>query len=145
MKVKDKMNKQYTLISIYVIITCIVIYCLSLVANSAPVIVQDVINKLNWILRVMKPILLAFVFAYLTEPIVDFFERHYKKWRIFSKYQGSCRTYAVITTLFILFIGLTVLISMLVYSVTDQVRFASFDDIVVIGKDYTTFGSLKNL
>lgn len=136
MKVKDKMNKQYTLISIYVIITCIVIYCLSLVAKSAPAIVQNIIDKLNWILRVMKPILLAFVFAYLTEPIVDFFERHYKNCRIFSKRQGSCRTYAVITTLFILFIGVTALISMLVYSVTDQVRFANFDDIIVIGKEY---------
>lgn len=132
MKVKDKMNKHYTLVSIYVIVTCIIIYCLSLVAKSAPAIVANLLEILNWILRVMKPILLAFVFAYLTEPIVNFFDNHFKNWRIFKKKQNSCRTYAVVTTLVIILLAVTALISMLVYSVTDQVRFASFDDIVVI-------------
>ena len=136
MKVKDRMNKQYTLVSIYVIVTCIIIYCLSLVAKSAPAIVENLLDKLNWILRVMKPILLAFVFAYLTDPIVNFFEYHFKKWRIFKKNQGSCRTYAVVTTLIIILLAVTALISMLVYSVTDQVRFANFDDIVVIVTDF---------
>lgn len=136
MKVKDKMNKHYTLVSIYVIITCIIIYCLSLVAKSAPAIVESLLEKLNWIIRVMKPILLAFVFAYLTEPIVNFLEYHFKKWRIFRKKQGSCRTYAVITTLIIILLAVTALISMLVYSVTDQVRFANFDDIVVIVSNF---------
>ncbi|WP_455716522.1 AI-2E family transporter [Anaerosporobacter sp.] len=136
MKVKDKMNKQYTLVSIYVIVTCIVIYCLSLVAKSAPTIVETLLQKLNWILRVMKPILLAFVFAYITEPIVDFFENQYKKLSIFKKKQGSCRNYAVVTTLGIILLVVTALISMLVYSVTDQVRFANFNDIIIIVTDY---------
>ncbi|WP_310602065.1 AI-2E family transporter [Anaerosporobacter sp.] len=136
MKVKDKMNKQYTVLSIYVIVTCIIIYCLSLVASNAPTIIGSLLEKLNWILRVMKPILLAFVFAYLTEPIVNFIENHYKKWRIFKKKQSSCRTYAVVTTLFIILLVISALISMLVYSVTDQVRVANFDDIVVIVTEY---------
>ncbi|WP_167958328.1 AI-2E family transporter [Anaerosporobacter faecicola] len=135
MKVKDKMNKQYTLISIYVIITCIIIYCLSIVAKDAPGILNAIMDKLNWILRVMKPILLAFVFAYLTEPLVNFFEDHFNRWKIFKRVQ-NCRTYAVVTTLLLILIGITALVSMLVYSVTDQVRFANFDDIAVIANEY---------
>lgn len=136
MKVKDKMNKQYTVISIYVIVTCIVIYILSLIAKAAPSIVQSVLEKIGWILRVMKPIVLAFVFAYLAEPLVNFFEVRYKKAKIFKKRQKACRGYAVLTTLVIILIAIAFLISMIVYSITDQVRFANFDDIFIIAKEY---------
>lgn len=136
MKVKDKMNKQYTVISIYVIVTCIIIYILSLIAKSAPTIVQSVFEKISWILRVMKPIVLAFVFAYLAEPLVDFFEKKYKKAKLFRRRQKACRGYAVLTTIVMILAALAILASMIVYSITDQVRFANFDDIYIIAKEY---------
>ena len=79
MKLKNKMNKQYTQISIYVILTAIIIYCLSLVAKSAPTIFDSIMEKLSWFLKVIKPIILGFVFAYLVQPITNFFEEKFKK------------------------------------------------------------------
>jgi predicted PurR-regulated permease PerM len=93
-------------------------------------------SRLNWILQVTKPIVLAFAFAYITEPIVNFFEAQYKKVGFLKKRQNSCRTYAVITAVFLILFAVVALISMLVFSVTDQVRFANFDDLIVLGKEY---------
>lgn len=136
MKLKNKMNKQYTQISIYVILTAIIIYCLSLVAKSAPTIFDSIMEKLSWFLKVIKPIILGFVFAYLVQPITNFFEEKFKKSKIFKKKQSACKLYAVITTLLILLLIITSLISLLVFSITDQFRLANFDDIIVIANGY---------
>lgn len=136
MKLKNKMNKQYTQISIYVILTAIIIYCLSLVAKSAPSIFDNLMEKLYWFLKVIKPIILGFVFAYLVQPITNFFDEKFRKLKIFKKKQASCKLYAVITTLIILLLIITSIISLLVFSITDQLRLANFDDIIVIANGY---------
>jgi predicted PurR-regulated permease PerM len=136
MKLKDKMNKQYTQIAVYVIITCIVIYILSLVASNAPAILDDVFERLSWIFSVIKPVIFGFIFAYLIEPVVSFFEAQYRKIKFLQKRQGSLRTYGVITTLLIILIIIIVIISVLVYSVTNQLRLANFDDIFNLSNEY---------
>lgn len=136
MKLKDKMNKQYTQLSVYVILTAIIIYSLSLLAKSAPEVLEYVMKKVSWILNVVKPIVLGFVFAYLVEPSIEFFEERYKKLKILKKKQASCRVYAVFTTVVILIIVVLMLISLLVFSVTDQIRLANLDDIILIANGY---------
>ena len=88
----NKLNKRYTLISLYVIVTCIIIYCLSLVAKSAPSIIKDIMSKVNWFIQVAKPILLGFVFAYLFDPLNDFFEEKLKKIKIKNKQLKEAHT-----------------------------------------------------
>ncbi|BCN32443.1 AI-2E family transporter [Anaeromicropila herbilytica] len=139
MKLKDKMNKQYTQVAIYVIITCIVIYSLSLVAKNAPVILDGIFEKLSWFFSVVKPVIFGFVFAYLVEPLVVFFEKQYGKIKFLKKKkQKSLRMYGVITTILILLVFIAVIISLLVYSVTDQLRVANFDDLVILSKEYVS-------
>jgi len=143
MKLNDKLNKKYTLIAAYVIVTCIIIYCLGLVANSAPFIFKNIMGSFGWLMKVAKPILLGFVFAYLFDPVNDFFENKLKKIKIRNRQLKSTRSLALFTTISLVFVVLVAIISLLVYSVTDQLRLANFDDIVVLAnslmKTFTDF------
>lgn len=136
MKFKDKMNKRYTLISIYVIITASIIYILSLLAKSAPLILVWLLGTLNWVMGVAKPIAIAFVLAYLLDPVVNFFENLYGKIRIKNWKLKTTRTWAVLTTVIIFLAIIVLAISILVYNVTNQIRLAKIDDIVILVKNY---------
>ena len=138
MKLRDKINRNYLQISIYVIVTAVIIYSLSLVAKNAPAIMHMLMEKLNWLLRVIKPITIGFVLAYLLDPIVTFFEKRYSKikvYRLFHKLHAP-RTWAAVTTVILVAIVVAGLISLLVYSVTDQLRFANLDDVVKLSNEF---------
>ena len=135
---KDKINKRYLQISLYVIITVVIIYSLSLILKNVPAIMQVVINKLNWVLAVIKPVIIGFIFAYIMNPMVDFFEHRYqslKKVKLFRKIVAP-RVWAAFTSAFVLIIAVAALISLLIFTVTDQLRFASLDDVTKLGEAY---------
>lgn len=123
------------LISLYVIITAIIIYILSLIAKSAPIIILYIMDKLSWLLRVVRPVILGFVFAYLMDPIVTLFESKFRGIKLFKKMKRP-RTWAAILSVFIFFIAIAGLVSLLIYSVTDQLRLANFDDIIQLAEGY---------
>ncbi len=136
MKISNQMNKRYTLIAIYVIITCSIIYILSLVAKNAPTILAELVHMLKWLMKVAKPVAIAFILAYLLDPVVNFFENLYEKIRIKNWQLKSGRTLAVVTTV-VLFLAVIILaISLLVYNVTKQLRLAKVDDIVILATNY---------
>lgn len=135
MKLKDRLNRKYLQISLYVIFTAIIIYILSLLASNAPSIIIVIMDKLNWLLKVVKPIILGFVFAYLMDPIVSFFEAKFRKFKLFKKMKRP-RTWSAILSVTLLFIVLAGLVSLLIYSVTDQIRLANFDDIIRLAEGY---------
>ena len=72
MKIKEKMNPRYTQISLYVIATCVIVYVLSLVARNYSAAFKVITGQIKWILRVLRPLVFAFVFAYLLDPLCDF-------------------------------------------------------------------------
>ncbi len=135
MKLRDRVNRKYMQISLYVIITAIIIYILSLIAKSAPIIVIFIMDKLSWLLRVVRPVILGFVFAYLMDPVVSLFESKFRKFKLFKRMKRP-RTWAAILSVFIFFIALVGLVSLLIYSVTDQLRLANFDDIIRLAEGY---------
>lgn len=136
MRFMNNSNKKYTQISIYVIITAMIIYCFSLIAKNIPTIFGEILDSLSWVLRVIKPIIIGFVFAYLLDPLVDFLEAKYKKIKILNRKEGTSRSYAVVTTILGVLFIIASIISLLVYSVTDQLRVANFDDIIVLCNEY---------
>ena len=136
MKLKDKMNHQYSIIAGYVIVTAVIIYCLGLLATNAPEIIKRIVDSLSWLLHVCKPVVLGFAFAYLVDPVVGFFEKHLKRVKIFKRELSSTRTYAVIITLVIVTVLAGGLISLLVYSVTDQLRLANLDDVITLSNAF---------
>lgn len=137
MKWTDKLNRKYMQISLYVIITAVIIYSLSLIAKNLPTIVKMIMEKVNWLFRVVKPITFGFVFAYLLDPVVDFFERQYQKIKPkkFLRKFHAPRTWAAITSVTFVLLAVVGLISLLVYSVTDQLRLANLDDIVKLSNE----------
>ncbi len=140
---KDKINKRYLQISIYVIITVVVIYALSLIVKSAPQILKGSMLWLGWLFGVVKPVILGFVFAYLMDPAVGFFERRYQLLKTKKGFRRIVmpRTWGVVTTVVLLFIAVSGLVSILVFTVTDQIRLANLDDIIALGQSF--FDSLN--
>ncbi|MDF2904823.1 MAG: hypothetical protein K0R34_144 [Herbinix sp.] len=138
MKWKDKVNKQYLQISLYVVFTVVVIYTLSLVVKSAPMILNDVMERLRWLLSVSKPVILGFVFAYLMDPVVDMFERRYRGLKInrFFKRIVMPRTWAAVTSVLLLVITVLGLISLLVFTITNQIKLITLDDVAELGQEY---------
>lgn len=131
-------NKKYTQIAIYVVVTCIVIYSLSLVANNITSIMAVVIQKINWLLKVIKPVILGFIIAYLLTPVVNFFQRQLLKAKVLKGKERKCRNLSVLITILLGFCVLVGIISLLVFSVTDQLRLANLDDIIVLCNEYMT-------
>lgn len=148
MKWKEKINRKYLQISIYVIITVMIIYTLSLLVKNAPVILTVCIAGLGWLFRVIKPVILGFVFAYLMDPAVSFFERRYKKLKTvgFFKRLVMPRAWGAISSVVLLVIAFLGLVSLLVFTVTDQLRLVSLDDIIKLGEGLiTSFQDFANM
>lgn len=135
---KDRINKKYMQIALYVIFTVIIIYSLSLILKNAPAITKEVMVKVRWLLKVVKPVIFGFIFAYLMDPIVDFFENKYKKLKNVKVFRRlvAPRTWAAFTSVLLLVIIVFGLISILVFTVTDQLRLANLDDIVKLAQAY---------
>ncbi len=124
---KKRINKQYMQISLYVIVTCSIIYILSLVASHFPEIYKATMGKLGQIYGIIKPIILAFAFAYILDGVVTFFENRLKKIKLLSRLK-STRGIAVLITMLLVLAFIAGLITLLIYSITDQIRLANFDD-----------------
>ena len=142
MKWRDKINRKYLLISLYVIITVVIIYALKLIMDNATGIMHQFLVSVRWVLQVTKPIVLGFVFAYLMDPVVNFLERRYrrlKEVRFFRRFVMP-RTWAAITAVAFLVIIVIGLISLLVFTVTNQIRLANLDDILRLVQ-----GSVKSI
>lgn len=137
MKWKDKINKKYLQISLYVIITVMIIYSLSLVIKNAPTIFMFLLLVFNWVIKVIRPVIIGFIFAYLMDPVINFFERKYRRLKSvrFLKKIVAPRTWAAVTSVMILVIAVVGLISLLVFAVTNQLRLANFGDITKLGQE----------
>ena len=135
MKYRDRFNRKYMQISLYVIMTAIIIYILSLIAKNAPSILTVIMEKVNWLLKVIRPVILGFVFAYLLDPVVNFFEGKFSKLKIFKKMKRH-RIWATLLSVIIFFLALVGLVSLLIFTVTDQIRLANFDDIIALATEY---------
>lgn len=135
MKLGDRFNRKYMQISLYVIFTAIIVYILSLIAKNAPTIFKELMEKVGWLLTVIRPVILGFVFAYLMEPVVNVFEAKFRKFKLFKKMKRP-RTWAAILAVLFLFAAIVGLVSLLIYSVTDQLRLANFDDVVRLAEGY---------
>lgn len=129
MKWSGKLNKKYTLISAYVIVTAVIIYILSMVVNSAPIIVAIVLDRLGWLVTVIKPVIIGFVIAYLLDPVIRFFEERLLRLKLYKKRPKRARLHSVLITVSLALVFLAALISILVYTITNQVKWADFQDI----------------
>jgi len=111
---------------------------LGLIITNMPAITHVVLEKLGWVIAVIKPVIIGFAFAYILNPVVDFFERRYQRLKKVKLFGGIVypRSWAVLTSVLVILVAVVGLISLLVYTVTDQVRLANFDDFANLAKIY---------
>ena len=76
---KDKVNKKYLEISMYVIFTCIVIFLLSRVTDQLPTLAKTVGQVVSWVGAILKPVIIGFVIAYLLFPMLETIENLLKR------------------------------------------------------------------
>lgn len=141
MDFKKYFNKKYVSIGFHVIVVAVIIYALKIVVDNSNNIMNEVADKVSWLFQVIKPVILGFVFAYLMDPIINFFEQRYRgiKPRKFFKKLRAPRTWATVTALLLLICAVTGLGILLVFSLTDQLRLANFDDILLLSESYIDY------
>lgn len=137
MKFVNKLNKKYLQISLYVIFTCIVIYCLSLIADHALDIYKTLTEKLGMVIGVLKPIIIGFAFAYVLDGVVSFIERNLKNIKPFHRLR-STRGLAVFITILLVVAFVSLIITLLVYSITDQIKLVNFESLGTMIQNYST-------
>ena len=119
---KWKFDKKYTKVSAYVILTAFIIMFLGKIMDNIPEIAGSVWSRVVWFFTVLSPVVWGFVIAYLFDPLVNRFQKWFK----------GHRGIAVFVTLLLVILILTVIVSAVVFSVTDQLRVANFNDMSVI-------------
>ena len=130
MKIKEKMNPRYTQISLYVIATCVIIYVLSLVARNYSAAFKVVTGQIKWILKVLRPLVFAFVFAYLLDPLCDFWQVKLENLKFNRKRGKNCRNLAVLITVMIAVLTVVGIFSVLISSITKTFTLATIDEII---------------
>lgn len=139
---KDKINKKYFEISMYVIFTCIVIFLLSRFTDKLPLIAGTIGSVIKWIITIIKPVIIGFVIAYLLFPMLEKLEDLLRKLKPLKK-KNSVRGLAVALQGIIILVGLFLVVSLLVSVITKQARAANSEDIIEGIKTYAN--SINNL
>lgn len=121
-----KVNKQYTEISLYVIGTCVVLYILYSILSYAGNFFAAVGSSLAWIGSILKPVVIGFIIAYLLYPLCEKVEAQCKKRPFFQERPKSAHYFGVVITIGGIILGLLVLISLLILTITQQ--FSSLHD-----------------
>ena len=136
-KIKEKFNPKYAEICFYIVATAVVIFALAFATTKIKYIVTFIWNFLKGCLNVLAPVLIGALVAYIFDPLVEFFERQYKKikWLHF-KDEKKYRTLGVFTTVIAIVLVIVGTISFAVYSITNQVQKNGLDDIVNLFANY---------
>ena len=132
---KDKVNKKYLEISMYVIFTCVVIFLLSRVTDQLPTLAKTAGQVVSWVGAILKPVIIGFVIAYLLFPMLEKIESLLQKIKPLKK-KKSVRGLAVALQGVVILIGLFLLVSLLVSIITKQARAANSEDIIEGIKTY---------
>ncbi len=133
-------NSKYTQIGTYVVIVAAIIIAINAFIDNVPYFFNLVWDKICWIGNHSKPIIVAIAFAYLLDPLVDIFEKLLCKLRskikFFKDSKKSTRPIAILIVAVLLIAVITAIVSVLVFSITDNVKIAKFDDLFVLVNQY---------
>ncbi len=84
-------NKKYLIISFHIVITLVMLYALkygidflAYILKNLNIIFENIKSGIGWFLSTIIVVVIAFVFSYLLDPVVDFFQEKYE--RIYEKY-----------------------------------------------------------
>ena len=135
---KKLFNFRYILISLYVLITALLLYCGSRTIDHIPEIWGAVTGFFYWFRVVLHPLITGFALCYLLSPAVNFFEQRLEGFRDLLRAlrrpakQGkprSLRGLAVLLTFVLVLLALTLLLSLLISALSSSVQLANLSDL----------------
>ena len=126
---KKLWDDKYLRIAILAVITVGLSYLIILFLNNSASLLTGLSSLLSWIINVVTPLILGLVFAYILLPVVNFFDRLFKKVPLLNKKPGLMRGLSIFTTLFALFLLIFILLSLIFSTITSNFHFVSFEDI----------------
>lgn len=130
MNIKNKLDPKYTKISLYVIATTAAIFILFRLSLNLGNVLGAIGNWLDWILTLLTPVFWGFMLAYLLQPAVDKIEVKLAKIPFFQKKKKKPRSLAVTITLVIIVILLIIGLSLLISSLTNEIKVADADSLI---------------
>ena len=128
-RLKRFFEPKYTKISVYVVLTGLALMILYHLVGSANIWGSGFFYALGWTANALLPLFYGFVIAYLLEPAVSLSERQLAKIPFLKKRLKSFRGISVLLVLLILLLGLSVLLSVMISSVTHEVKLADLSTI----------------
>lgn len=115
-----KWNRKYAEISLYVIVTCVILYILYGMLSHAGNFIEAVGNSLTWIGSILKPVVIGFIFAYLLYPLCEGVEKRLKTREFFREKPRGAHYASVAFTVGGIILGLILLAGLLVITITQQ-------------------------
>lgn len=135
MNLKRFINNKYNQIAIYIIVVSSIIIAINTFMGSVPFFFDLIVGRLAWLANASTPIIIALVMAYLLFPMTNCFQRLIMKIKFFKNKETKSRLFAVLIVVLLLLLIIVGVCSLIIFSVTDQIRLAKFDDIYVLAEN----------
>lgn len=136
-KIKGRANKKYTTISIYVIVTAVIIFILARATFEIENILKAVTGAFRYVIKILTPVFIGFIIAYVTNPLVAFIEKMLKKFKLFKfKNEKKYRTIAVLSCIMLIVLVIILVFSIFIFSITKQFSNVNIDEIISIITNY---------
>ena len=136
-RLKAQFNKKYTTISVYVIFTVLIIFALAYTATQINNIFGVIGNALSYITKLLTPVFIGIVIAYILDPLVAVFEKLYKKvkflkFRKDEKYRSLSVFSCILVILFVIFL----LVGIFIFSITKQISGINMEEFIKVTTNY---------
>ena len=136
-KLKSQFNKKYTTISLYVILTAVIIFILAYTAIRIDIVFKGLRGILAYIGNLLTPVFIGIVIAYILDPLVSVFEKSYKKSKLLkSKNEKKYRSLAVFSCIVLILLFLIFLVGLFIFSITKQFSSLRIDEFIKIITNY---------
>lgn len=136
-KLKKYYNSQYTVISVYVVFTALIIYSLALIVTKFRAIFSWIDDVITGGLHIITPIIIGVIIAYLFDPLVEMFANLIKKIKFIKlKSNKKYRSIGVFLTIISVLGIFAFFITFFVYSLTKQISGYSMDGLVNMVSEY---------
>ena len=136
-KLKNQYNKKYTTISLYVILTVLIIFVLAYITTRLEDAFKIVKNVISYILKLFSPVFVGLIIAYILDPLVESFEKHIRKIKFLKfKNDKKYRTISVISCVVLVLLLIIFLLVAFVFGITKQFSGIKFEEFIELLTNY---------
>ena len=135
---KNLWNKKYALGVFYLLLLALLYQLGIRFLDNFPQLGSHLATLFPWASQVFSPLFLGFAIAYLLSPICRFFEKMLSKNPFLSKRQSLCRNISVFLTFALPLLGIILLGSLLLSTLTKSVQLLRFDDLFRSIEDFAS-------